>query len=62
MSRLNEAGVPDGKGIGGEKEEGEEGGGEAGMEIKKNPTIISPAKNATTYVEDGTGYTLEPEG
>jgi len=32
-----------------------------GMEIKKNPTIISPAKNATTYVEDGTG-TLEPEG
>lgn len=31
------------------------------MEIKKNPTIISPAKNATTYVEDGTG-TLEPEG
>lgn len=25
------------------------------MEIKKNPTIISLAKNATTYVEDGTG-------
>lgn len=32
-----------------------------GMEIKKNPAIISPAKNATTYVEDGSG-TLEPEG
>lgn len=30
-------------------------------EIKKNPTIISPAKNATTYVEDRTG-TLVPEG
>jgi len=28
------------------------------MGIKKNPTIILPAKNATTYVEDGTG-TLE---
>jgi len=39
----------------------EKGGGGMGMEIKKNPTIISLAKNATTYVEDGTG-TLEPEG
>ena len=39
----------------------EKGGGGTGMEIKKNPTIISLAKNATTYVEDGTG-TLEPEG
>ena len=37
------------------------GGGGTGMEIKKNPTIISLAKNATTYVEDGTG-TPEPEG
>jgi hypothetical protein len=34
------------------------GGGGWGMGIKKNPTIILPAKNATTYVEDGTG-TLE---
>lgn len=39
----------------------EKGGGGTGMEIKKNPTIILLAKNATTYVEDGTG-TLEPEG
>lgn len=41
------------------KREKDDGG--TGMEIKKNPTIISLAKNATTYVEDGTG-TLEPEG
>lgn len=41
------------------KRERDDGG--TGMEIKKNPTIIAPAKNATTYVEDGTG-TLEPEG
>lgn len=41
------------------KRERDDGG--TGMEIKKNPTIISPAKNATTYVEDGTG-TLEQEG
>lgn len=56
MSRLNEARVPDGKGTDGGK------GGVAGKrEIKKNPTIISSAKNATTYVEDRTG-TLVPEG
>lgn len=40
---------------------GKGGGGGTGMEIKKNPTIISSAKNATTYVEDRTG-TLVPEG
>lgn len=47
------------------RREEDKGGGEnercTGMEIKKNPTIISSAKNATTYVEDGTG-TLEPGG
>lgn len=70
MSRLNEARVPDGEGPGVKrtrtrtrmrktKRERDDGG--TGMEIKKNPTIILLAKNATTYVEDGTG-TLEPEG
>lgn len=68
MSRLNEARVPDGERAGGKRtrtrartKRERDGGGGTGMEIKKNPTIISPAKNATTYVEDGTG-TLEPEG
>jgi len=65
MSRLNEAGAPGGKnerGNAGARRDaagkGGAGGGEGG--IKKNPTIISPAKNATTYVEDG--HALGPEG
>lgn len=57
MSRLNEARVSRR-----EKDWAEEEKVVAGKrEIKKNPTIISSAKNATTYVEDRSG-TLVPEG